>query len=287
MKNVLAYSINVPTKTPQIGADPELVLCTTNSVLYKWNRVSQVWQDISSGSGDSIIVVDDLSATLKPDGLSLILGSEDSGAGVDRSIEMIPDDATADIQFNNSDGGFEFNSTTGGLVPPRLTTAQRDALVSPEDGTIIRNTEDGEIQVYDADGETWDGLVPPSGGGGSGVVSLSGTGVDNSDPHNPVVNARPYLVYTALLTQTGTSAPVATVLENTLGGTPAWQYEDVGEFTATLAGAFTVGKTWVLIGTSESGTYGSYNVISNTVGIVSSAGNGTLTNRPIEIRVYP
>lgn len=34
---------------------------------------------------------------------------------------------------------------------------------------------------------------------------------------NPLL---PYKVYTALLTQTGTDAPVATVLENTLGGTP-------------------------------------------------------------------
>ena len=39
----------------------------------------------------------------------------------------------------------------------------------------------------------------------------------------------PYKVYTALLTQTGTNAPVATVLENTLGGTPVWSYDKVAK----------------------------------------------------------
>lgn len=53
-----------------------------------------------------------------------------------------------------------------------------------------------------------------------------------------------YLVYTALLSQSGTSAPVATVLENTLGGTVVWGYSGVGTYTATKSGAFTLNKTF-------------------------------------------
>ena len=52
-----------------------------------------------------------------------------------------------------------------------------------------------------------------------------------------------YLVYTALLTQTGTDAPVATVLQNTLGGTVVWSYSSIGIYTGTLAGVFTNNKT--------------------------------------------
>jgi len=44
--------------------------------------------------------------------------------------------------------------------------------------------------------------------------------------------------YRALLTQTGTDAPVATVLENTLGGTPVWERSTFGTYTLTLTGAF-------------------------------------------------
>ncbi len=52
-----------------------------------------------------------------------------------------------------------------------------------------------------------------------------------------------YKIYKALLTQTGTSAPVATILENTLGSVPAWSYTNVGIYACTLASAFTLDKT--------------------------------------------
>ena len=119
----------------------------------------------------------------------------------------------------------------------------------------------------------------------------------------------PYKVYTALLTQSGTSAPVATVLENTLSGTITWSYSSVGSYQATLVGAFPSSKTFFYIN-SEAGYNNvpqAYNQkirqltrISNdivsldqtelnfTAGVFSSAGgaNNFLT-ASIEIRVYP
>lgn len=41
---------------------------------------------------------------------------------------------------------------------------------------------------------------------------------------------KPYKVYTALLSQSGTDAPVATVLENTLGFTPIYTYSSTGVY---------------------------------------------------------
>ena len=46
----------------------------------------------------------------------------------------------------------------------------------------------------------------------------------------------PYKVYTALLTQTGTNAPVATILENTLGYTPVFYYNTIGSYAVFLDG---------------------------------------------------
>ena len=63
------------------------------------------------------------------------------------------------------------------------------------------------------------------------------TYVDNKD-------SRPYKVYTALLTQTGTNTPVATVLENTLGGEVVWSRTRVGAYKATLFGVFTATKSF-------------------------------------------
>ena len=55
-----------------------------------------------------------------------------------------------------------------------------------------------------------------------------------------------YLVYKALLSQTGTNAPVVEeeVLPNTLGVTITWTRTNVGEYKATASGAiFTANKT--------------------------------------------
>lgn len=53
-----------------------------------------------------------------------------------------------------------------------------------------------------------------------GNLSVAGT----------VPDSRPYKVYTARLSQSGTNAPVATVLENTLGFIPIWQYSVAGSY---------------------------------------------------------
>lgn len=112
--------------------------------------------------------------------------------------------------------------------------------------------------------------------------------------------ARPYKCYTALLTQTGTSDPVATVLENTLGVTPTWTRDAVGKYYANLgAGVFLPAqsasfisgmgdlgsadndvKVKTLFGTA--GVYGPY-IVSTALGSFS---DGVLSNAVIEIRIY-
>jgi len=60
-----------------------------------------------------------------------------------------------------------------------------------------------------------------------------------------------YKVYTAILTQTGTSAPSANVLQNTLGGTPVFSYISTGEYRITLTGLLTANKRVVMFGVSR------------------------------------
>ena len=105
-------------------------------------------------------------------------------------------------------------------------------------------------------------------------------------------NSRPYKVYTALLTQSGTNAPVATVLENTLGGTVVWTRTSNGVYVGTLAGVFTENKTFT---TNTFGVFSGLaqfsSVSVNTVNINTTTSSGTLTDgflnrNSIEIRVY-
>ena len=136
----------------------------------------------------------------------------------------------------------------------------------------------------------------PSGGGG--VQTISGDFVDNTDPLNPILNdPRPYKVYTALLNQSGTNAPVATVLENTLGGEVVWNRISDGVYNATLSLAFVENKTFLNLSYNhENDVTGSSNglmfrVNQNTIQLESGVigdirYDSTLINTPIEIRVY-
>ena len=61
--------------------------------------------------------------------------------------------------------------------------------------------------------------------------------------------ARPYKVYTALLSQSGTTAPVATVLENTLGfNLPLWSYNFPGDYSVYVPTLNTPNKIALFIG---------------------------------------
>lgn len=99
--------------------------------------------------------------------------------------------------------------------------------------------------------------------------------------------------YVALLTQTGTAAPTATVLDNTLGGTLVWTYDSVGTYIGTLTGAFTLDKTSVLISGVYKGSVSGLRKTNNTVQITTTAtstnteANALLDSTTIEIKVYP
>lgn len=101
-----------------------------------------------------------------------------------------------------------------------------------------------------------------------------------------IYDSRPYKVYTALLTQNGTDAPVATVLENTLGGDIVWSYDDAGSYEGTLNGAFTSNKTFLYIQYKTTADFQLIRLDTNRVYIQGTADN-LLTSISIEIKVYP
>lgn len=99
-----------------------------------------------------------------------------------------------------------------------------------------------------------------------------------------------YKRYVALLSQSGTDAPVATVLENTLGGTVVWTRNDVGDYTGTLAGAFTVGKTFVVVAPINGFININKDLDSILIQIIEQTlvlSDEYLNLTAIEIRVYP
>ena len=101
-----------------------------------------------------------------------------------------------------------------------------------------------------------------------------------------------YTVYTALVTQAGTAAPVATILQNTTGGTITWTRTGTGEYTATIANAlFTLNKTLVFINNGDGlhqgqGVAPNWTSPTTTTIDIDTFSDDALINGAIEIRVY-
>lgn len=51
----------------------------------------------------------------------------------------------------------EMTSTTRGLLPPRMTGAQRDAIASPATGLVVYNTTTNKLNVYT--GAAWQAVT--------------------------------------------------------------------------------------------------------------------------------
>jgi hypothetical protein len=120
------------------------------------------------------------------------------------------------------------------------------------------------------------------------------TSITNSGKYNGIK------VYRATITQTGTAAPVATVLENSLGATPTWARTGVGTYTVNTSSLFTSGKTVTQFHQSTSSSGGFHlgtiewatasQIILRTVDDAQVGGlaDAILNNgSSIEILVYP
>lgn len=106
-------------------------------------------------------------------------------------------------------------------------------------------------------------------------------------------------VYRAVLTQSGTDAPVATVLENTLGDI-SFIRGGVGQYQIQSSGLFTANKTFqaitvnAFIGLSDTIQFLMRRTGTSTITIDTyrlstatvTASDEELTETPIEIRVY-
>jgi hypothetical protein len=104
-----------------------------------------------------------------------------------------------------------------------------------------------------------------------------------------------YKVYTALMSQTGTNAPTAIVLENTIGSI-LWTRVSAGVYRATLADTFLIDKLFIPCpsngfdsSVNTGGGGASYKLARNNDAIIqltTSSIDDVLNYTPIEIRVY-
>lgn len=118
----------------------------------------------------------------------------------------------------------------------------------------------------------------------------------NSSGNAVFADALPFKSYMAVISQSGGSAPTATVSYNNLGGTVVWTYYATGMYVGTIPSGFPENKTFCIVNSINAAdvllkrSYGLSRVGDGTVMLVTAT-NGSLsdsviTTTPIEIRVY-
>lgn len=96
---------------------------------------------------------------MSSDGVNAYFGVNNNG--VFKNVFTI--DVNGNINFNsvgnvlqNESAKLQIDSTTQGFLPPRMTTAQRNAIVSPTAGLIVYDIT--ENKHYGFNGTTWNAL---------------------------------------------------------------------------------------------------------------------------------
>ena len=149
---------------------------------------------------------------------------------------------------------------------------------------------------------SWFGGDVRTAGSYYGATITNGTNIDIDDANKTIsLTADTVLIngvrkYVALLTQSNTNAPVATVLENSLGATVVWSYLSAGGYLFTCTGKFTSNKSiwWTgnfsqgvnnyeITGGFIDGNYGAV-IVTNEL---AEGSNNILSNTLFIIEVYP
>jgi hypothetical protein len=199
---------------------------------------------------------------------------------------------------NNIAGALDFNinnTTAAGSV----TTANR--LISK----LTTATSGSEVSQFEIWGVNSGSSAKKFSIAGNGQITADGYGSGThtvTPATTPVYSSSGVIgeriapkIYTALLSQSGTSDPTATILGTNEIGAIIWTRNSTGNYTGTLTGAFTNNKTWLICQKGD-GTGSFVNALLSrnsdnalTLDVRDNANSVTdsFTNLSIEIRVYP
>lgn len=120
--------------------------------------------DINNPSSAIYFEVDDVVATGSVPGRITFNTTAPAGTAVTERMR-IDDSGGVGIGTTsvNASAALDVSSTTKGILPPRMTTTQRDAIASPAVGLFIYNTTAGSYQGYN--GSVWYSVDGVTGGG--------------------------------------------------------------------------------------------------------------------------
>jgi len=195
--------------------------------------------------------------------------------------------------FNfNSAGNADINTQRVIAIDYFGSTLNIDNIVAGNSGTVSLN---GNTVIGNAGTDT---LTVTAAATFSGQVTIPTTPVAATDAASKayVDSQVGYSTYVARVTQSGTNAPVATVISNNTGLTFTWIRQGTGSYRVSPSSAFVINKTWIQMtgGDVSSGTtsvsikdIGTAFASAVNVNLVNGNVADNITAAFVEIRIYP
>ena len=193
-------------------------------------------------------------------------------------VELISIDTEIDLP--------PFITAPGTPTPPTTTAVSVDSILMTKSAQANGNLSGDDVIVKGSANVIGDGL--------KGLVIGDNKVLNEDGIITPQINGQNIASngYVALLSQSGTSAPDATVLADSIGGI-TWTRTAQGEYLGTASKPFDVTNTFVIIGNVEHDYQAAAYVNTDGDIVVVTCRNqshqhddGKLRNSPIEVRVY-
>jgi hypothetical protein len=193
-------------------------------------------------------------------------------------VELISIDTEIDLP--------PFITAPGTPTPPTTTAVSVDSILMTKSAEANGNLSGDDVIVKGSSNVIGDGL--------KGLVIGDNKVLNEDGIITPQINGQNFASngYVALLTQTGTNAPDATILADSIGGI-TWTRIAQGEYLGTALNPFDVTNTFVIIGNVNHDYQANAYVNSDGNIVVITCRNsghqhndGILLYSPIEVRIY-
>ena len=277
---------------------------------------SAISQDVN---GNISITGGNITLTPAANAILTLGNSANSGSSISTDIPFQFRGKLLDTAGNAGSSGAILTSTTTG-VEWAASTKMQNWIIQPDDTAVTSTISSGETVQFAGDGKIdtklstsptvleiiHTGSQPTSATASATTgtrfsfidsITCDSTGhVTEIKTRQQTVPQEPFLVYSALLTQSSTDKPTANVLHNTIPGTLNWTRSAPGQYTVTSSGTpFTTSKVQVFINNGNPGgttsmikwTQATTSAINiTTVNLAGTNADDLLRDGSIEIRIY-
>lgn len=166
-----ARTYTLPDKTGTVAmlSDVENIL-NTNGLILGGNYTHDLNSNNLGMFGGSIGIGDDLTVISSDATKTYLANFVSSSSNAVLTLRNIVENVGIGTNAADISAKLEISSTDKGLLIPRMSTTQRNAIGSPSESLMIYNTTDDQFEFYDSLG-AWSQL----GGGGASIYTADGT----------------------------------------------------------------------------------------------------------------